>query len=448
MSQQRGAGARAARLGILAALLAADPAGAIPAFPGAEGFGAGAVGGRGGRVIEVTHLGDSGPGSLRAAVEASGPRIVVFRVGGIIDVRDKLKIRDPFITIAGQTAPGDGITLRGHKFYVEADHVIIRYLRFRLGPVEERDAVAVTAGARHVILDHCSFSWGDDETMSVDTGASDVTLQWSIVSEGLNHADHGYGSLLSSETRRISLHHNLWAHFVERLPKLDGTVPGAEYQLVNNVMYGWDNSATNVAAQAHANVVGNYYKPGPCTDGYPGHLEIRTSAESAELSLYVAGNVGPSCPDGCDDPWDMVEASESHRAATPFPMPRITTSSAQQAFADVLAGAGATLPARDAVDRRVVREVRDGSGCIIDRPADVGGWPPMASGTPPADGDHDGMPDAWETARGLDPRDPSDGPSDRDGDGYSEVEEYLNELAGSPPTPPPLLPPDPPILLP
>ncbi len=443
MSELRRAWAQARVL--LALLLGATPAGAIPAFPGAEGFGAQAVGGRGGRVIEVTNLDDAGPGSLRAAVEASGPRIVVFRVGGTIDVRDKLKIRDPFITIAGQTAPGGGIALRGHKFYVEADHVIIRFLRFRLGPVEARDAVAVTGGAQHVILDHCSFSWGDDETMSMDTGASDVTLQWSIVSEGLNHADHGYGSLLSSETRRISLHHNLWAHFVERLPKLDGTVPGAEYQLVNNVMYDWDNSATNVSAHARANVIGNSYRPGPCTDGYPGHREIRTSAESSDLGLYVEGNVGPTCPDGCADAWDMVESSESYRAAMPFPMPRVTTSTAQQAFGDVLAGAGATLPVRDAGDQRIVREVADGTGCIIELPSDVGGWPALAEGAAPSDGDHDGVPDAWELAHGLDPHDGADGASDPDANGYTEVEEYLNELAGAPP---PLAPPAAPILLP
>ena len=220
----------------------------LVAFPGAEGFGANATGGRGGRVIEVTNLKDTGPGSLRAAIEASGPRIVVFRVGGIIDVGAKLKIENPFITIAGQTAPGGGILLRGQKFYVAADHVIIRHVRFRLGPVSGKDAVAITNGARNVIIDHCSVSWGSDETLSVDTNASDITIQWGIISEGLNFEDHPYGSLIASGARRVTFHHNIWAHFRERSPKLGGQASDDNrYQLVNNVVYDWGNYGTACA---------------------------------------------------------------------------------------------------------------------------------------------------------------------------------------------------------
>lgn len=420
--------------------LGAAPAGAVPAFPGAEGFGADAVGGRGGRVIEVTTLADSGPGSLRAALEASGPRIVVFRVGGTIDVGEKLRIENPYCTVAGQTAPGGGIALRGQKFYVQADHVIIRHVRFRLGPVEQRDALAVTGGARHVILDHVSVSWGADETLSVDTASSDVTVQWSFVTEGLLPSNKG--SLLNTPSR-VTFHHNLWAHHGERLPKADGDGEDPQFQLVNNVMYNWRTSATNVTIDALVNLIGNFYRAGPSTERP--HRAVRDQSP-AGLSLYVAGNVGPNCPNGCSDEWDITDdMSTSHRAPSPHPMPFVTTQSARDAYAAVLDGAGATRPRRDAVDARIVADVRNGTGRMITHPSEVGGWPSLAGGTPPADSDRDGMPDAWETERGFDPEDPSDGARDADANGYTNVEEYLNELAGGPPAPAPVRP-APPVL--
>lgn len=431
MAVQRVVRAGSFALALVGLQLGALPAGAVPAFPGAEGFGAGAVGGRGGRVIEVTTLADSGPGSLRAALGASGPRIVVFRVGGTIDVGDKLRIENPYVTVAGQTAPGGGITLRGQKFYVEADHVVIRHVRFRLGPVEERDALAVTGGARHVVLDHVSVSWGADETLSVDTASSDVTIQWSFITEGLLPSNKG--SLLITPSR-VTFHHNLWAHQGERLPKFDGNGEDPQFQLVNNVMYNWKSSATNITIDAVANAIANFYKAGPSTEGRD--RAIRTQSPNA-LSLYVAGNVGPACPNGCSDEWDITdEISTSHRAASPHPMPFVSTQSAPEAYAAVLDGAGATLPRRDAVDARIVADVRNGTGRMISDPSEVGGWPALAAGTPPPDADRDGMSDDWERQRGFDPSNPADGPQDADRDGYTNVEEYLNELAGTPPAAP------------
>jgi hypothetical protein len=328
----------------LTPLVAAD----IPAFPGAEGCGAASIGGRGGRVIEVVNLNDSGPGSLRAAVTATDPRIVVFHVSGTIELQSRLQINNPFITIAGQTAPGDGICLKNYDLRVSADHVIIRYIRVRPGDNEaiELDAVWVAKG-RNIILDHCSVSWSVDETLSVaaaDDELGNVTVQWCIIAESLNcsvHSKecHGYGSLVRGGWGNgFTFHHNLYAHHRGRSPRpgnynsntLDPA--GLFFDFCNNVVYNWGGSYAGYNADADS-----------------------------------------------------------------------------------------------------ILDVVNGTGGIIDDEAQVGGWPTLNTLPPPADTDHDGMPDAWEAALCLDPGDAAD--ANRDRDGYTNIEEYINWLPTGRPIP-------------
>ena len=420
----------------------ADPP-ALSAFPGAEGYGAVSVGGRGGQVIEVTNLNDSGPRSLREAVEASGPRIVVFRVSGTIELQSQLIVDDPYITIAGQTAPGSGICLKNYVFQIKADHVIVRYMRFRAGNnMAVEDAVWVKRG-RNIIIDHCSVSWGGDETLSVVTNANDlgnVTIQWCMITESLNYASHGYGSLIrGGYGNGYTFHHNLYAHHKGRSPRPGNynsyTVDpcGLIFDFRNNVIYNWGGSYAGYNADKDSvtkiNFVGNYYKQGPnSTDDY-------AFQEGCTYSrAYFSDNwMNGSC---LKDPWGLVKFdgfSEANKAAykqsSPFPVEsEVAMDDVLTAYKKVLANAGATLPERDAVDVRIVNDVVNGTGSIIDDDDEVGGWPQLAPGTPPTDTDHDGMPDDWELARGLDPSDAGDGVIDRDGDGYTNVEEYINGL--------------------
>ncbi len=427
----------------------------VPAFPGAEGFGAESVGGRGGRVIEVTNLNDSGPGSLRAAIEPQGPRIVVFRVGGTIELQTGLEIEDPFITIAGQTAPGGGITLKNHPSDTESalsirtHDVIVRYIRMRPGPSTQKtgnlDAIQMTgSGAYNIVIDHCSTSWATDEVMSTYYSAHDITIQWSIISEGLycsTHTEgcHSKGLLLGSEgARNITVHHNLFAHNVERNPliKNSGLV-----EFDNNVVYNPDSNGSHLVdeyAKAKLNFIGNFFKHGPNTPDNKRALFL-VSVQNRGFEVYVQGNIGPHRPrDDMDetlvirsnvDPWRQWIVPSRH--AAPF----VTTTSAFQAYDQVLANAGASLGLdgqgntywrRDSVDARVVNDVKNATGGFIDHPSEVGGWPVLSSGVAPQDTDHDGMPDEWENRFGLDASNPSDSAADADGDGYTNVEEYLN----------------------
>jgi pectate lyase len=426
----------------------------VLAFPGAEGFGANSVGGRGGRVIEVTNLNDSGPGSLRAAIEAGGPRIVVFRTGGTIELQSGLEISNPFITIAGQTAPGGGITLKNvpsnmdAALTVTAHDVIIRYIRSRPGASTRQacclDAIQIlTDSAYNVIIDHCSASWATDETMSTWYDPHDITIQWCIISEGLldsthEEGPHSKGLLLGSDgSYNISVHHNLFAHNVERAPliKTSGLV-----DVVNNVMYNPEWSASHVTddySKALLNYVGNYFKRGPDSTS---EYSLATSNEGGNgLEIFVQGNIGPNRPRDDIDYMDesLVVKPEGRQwiVETRHDAPFVTTTSAIEAYDQVLANAGATIGLdsqgnsywrRDPVDGRIVNDVRNGTGSYIDDPSEVGGWPELAAGTAPPDSDHDGMPDQWERLYCLGPSDPSDGPFDADGDGYTNVEEYLN----------------------
>ncbi|MGB3800078.1 MAG: nucleoside hydrolase-like domain-containing protein [Lewinella sp.] len=435
------------------------------AFPTAEGYGKYTKGGRGGAVYAVTHLKDSGPGSLRAAVEASGPRTVVFRVSGNIELESPLTIRNPYITIAGQTAPGAGICLKNYPLNISADHVIVRYLRIRPGDVsgDEYDAVS-SRYTKHVILDHLSASWSVDEAVSV-YHCDSITVQWSMISESMyksNHAkgNHGYGGIWGSNYS--SYHHNLLAHHTSRNPRMASGSGYTDHR--NNVIYNWGfNSCYGGEASQQGNdelnsstinLVNNYYKPGPATQ--PGKVSYRVANPSARGEedngqWYIAGNVVEGYPDVSADNWDGGVQTDIPldriRRYEPWPAMPIGEESAEAAYATVLDSAGAILPRRDAIDSRIIEEVRGGyatyegetyrrehdladaeaiSG-IIDSQEDVGGWPELASRAAPEDTDEDGMPDEWEETHGLD----AGNPDDRNtvaADGYTMLEKYLNGL--------------------
>ena len=415
---------------ILTALLVSAAAlrGATPAFPGAEGFGADTPGGRGGSGIAVTNLDDSGPGSFRAACEAEGPRIIVFRVGGLIDLKKNIVVRNPNITIAAQTAPGDGICLRDHQIVIDTHDVILRYLRSRPGDISgnEVDAISVAGSSRKVIADHCSATWSVDEALSPSGGISDVTVQWCLIAEGLNNSvhkkgPHGYGSLVRA-IGGLSLHHNLWAHNRGRNPRLGdnyGKPPFPIFDVRNNVIY--DHGGPSVTGDTfEANYIANYIKPGPAT-GRP--LPIGPTYKAA-LKFYVDGNEVSG-----KITVDLFSKMQGVTlVAKPFEAPAVRTVSAEEAYKVVLAGAGATVPVRDAVDERIIADVRNGTGGFVDSQKQVGGWPEYKSAPAPKDTDGDGIPDDWELAHGLNPKDPRDASKVRPG-GYVAIEEYINSLA-------------------
>jgi len=429
---------------IVAGLATQDPA-AVPAFPGAEGFGAYAKGGRGGRVYHVTTLEDRGPGSLREAVEADGPRILVFDVSGTIRLKKAIEIENPFITIAGQTAPGDGICLRDATFGVGTDHVVIRFLRSRLGDEGTGgDAISIGAG-HHIIIDHCSASWSLDEVLSSSTGRpvlGELTVQWCFITEALNPKNHGFGSLIRGcHGARYSYHHNLYAHNRGRNPRPgnydnpnthDADPNGLLLDFRNNVMYNWDGSYAGYNADAlsvtRLNYVCNYLVPGPNSSV--------TGKAYREGSPYNRGYFASNYYNHVlpEDPWSVVlfdwtaEQIAAYKQSEPFETGPIHTQGASDAYRSVLDQGGASLPVRDAVDRRIVGEVTSGKGRVINSQADVGGWPELQTAAMPRDSDGDGMPDAWEQEHGLNPDDAADGPADRDADGYTNVEDYLNGL--------------------
>jgi pectate lyase len=419
-------------------LSSAQPAG-IPAFPGAEGFGARTPGGRGGAVYEVTNLNDSGPGSFRDAVSQSR-RIVVFRVSGTIDLQSPLRVTQPYITVAGQTAPGGGICLRNYTFEVATHDVIVRFIRSRLGDTrgQEADSIGILHNSRDVILDHCSATWSVDEDLSTSGVDSNVTVQWCLIAESLNrsiHAKgpHGYGSLARANGP-ISWYHNLWAHNDARNPRLGDNYGRGSHPFFDvryNVMYDYGEICSGLTQGTfNANYVGNYIRPGPMSKAKrPIHI-----GEKSDISFYVQGNVMEGNAELTADNTKMIDFYEiggKKRVQTvkePFPSPTVRPYSAQEAYAAVLASVGACLPARDSVDSRIIDTVRQRTGTLINSQKDVGGWPALESAPAPQDTDHDGMPDAWETKYGLNPNDPSDANKDLSGDGYTNVERYLNGI--------------------
>ena len=441
----------------------------VLAFPTAEGYGKYTVGGRGGKVYEVTNLNDSGEGSLRAAIEAKGPRTVVFRVSGTIDLKSALNIKNPYITIAGQTAPGDGICIKRYPLNISADEVIIRYIRIRLGDETKSSDDAITARYRkNIILDHISASWSVDETMSI-YHCENVTIQWCMITESLSESthtkgSHGFGGIWGSNYS--TYHHNLLAHHSSRNPRWASGGGYNDYR--NNVLYNWGYNSS-YGGEKHqvgnpkfsditVNFVGNYYKPGPATD--KGKVSYRivnpgSRGDDDYGKWYVSGNVIEGNKKVTINNWDGgVQLSGGDKAIdkikldNPWNAMKINEQSPEDAYNSVLANAGCNKPVRDAVDSRIIEEVRNGNATfegvsykkrgrmadsslksgIIDSQNDVGGWPELKSLPALVDSDHDGMPDEWELKKGLNPNDAEDG-AEVASNGYTNLENYLNSLA-------------------
>ena len=421
----------------------------IPAFPGAEGFGAKAGGGRGARVIAVTNLNDSGPGSLRAALEEKGPRNVIFRVSGNIPLKSSLHIRNGELTIAGQTAPGDGICLKDYSLDLSgANNVIIRYLRVRPGDSSGKsiDALGGREG-ENIIIDHCSVSWSIDECVSIYSGARNFTVQWSLISESLYQSvhtkgHHGFGGIWGGQN--ASWHHNLLAHHSSRNPRIVGNSVGDQLvDLRNNIIYNWGyNSTYGGDGDVRINLINNIYKPGPATREGVRARVANPSPGKGPHNWWIAGNFVVGSPEVTADNWLGVHpsgklAAADYRANQPFEVAPVKTHPAHEALERVLKQAGAILPRRDSLDARVVEETRTGTAHfgetyegggkgIIDSQKTVGGWPELRSLPAPLDSDGDGMPDEWEIKFGLNPKDARDGGQDQDKDGYTNLEEYLN----------------------
>ncbi len=441
-----------------------------PAFPTAEGYGRFALGGRGGRVIEVTNLADSGPGTLRAAVEAEGPRTVVFNVSGLITLESKLVVRktNSNLTIAGQTAPGKGVCLRKYNLgMMGASNVIVRYLRVRPGNLAgvTLDGMGM-ASCDDCIIDHCSISWSQDEAFS-SRGAHNITLQRTLISEALNEAghkkyppgtQHGYAASIGGDIG--SFHHNLLAHCAGRNWSLAGGLskPRNEYagrlDIRNNVVFNWKSRATDGGAH-EVNFVNNFYKPGPATTWFTA-LNAQYGGFPGSQRYFMAGNImvghfGVTNQEAgrkaTTERGGRLPTEYSPWSETPFFEPHIKTHSAQEAFENVLANVGCNFPALDDHDARVIAETRTGTAKfkggktglpgLPDAQDDVGGWENYPEESRPAnwDSDHDGIPDHWEKRAGLNPADARDGNADRDGDGYTNLEEYLGALVGEFPKP-------------
>ncbi|GAB3996956.1 thrombospondin type 3 repeat-containing protein [Spirosoma daeguense] len=459
------------------------PQASIPAFPGAEGGGAYTFGGRGGKVIVVTSLADSGPGTLREACEQGGARTIVFNVAGIIKLKTPLIIRAPYITIAGQTAPGDGVCVAGESVWINTHDVLIRFMRFRRGEtgVGRRDDSIGGNPIGNIMIDHVSASWGLDENMSMyrhmyndSTGKTieeklptvNITIQNSIFSEALDTWNHAFGSTLGGENCTFT--RNLWADNAGRNPSIGWN---GIFNFTNNVIFNWvHRSIDGGDYTAMYNIINNYFKPGPLTpkDSPLAYRILKPESGRSKLPYrvygraFVAGNIMEGNEKVTKDNWaggvqveDLADAGQytaNIKWKEPLPMPKMTILPAKQAYDFVLANAGATLPKRDPVDTRVIEQVRTGkitykegvklpetqfkhrrlpidsykNGIITD-PIQVGGYPDY-KGTPYVDSDKDGMPDAWETKNGLNPKDASDASQDKNKDGYTNIEDYLNSV--------------------
>lgn len=458
------------------------PQAKIPAFPGAEGGGAYSFGGRGGKVYVVNTLADAGPGSLREACEQGGARIVVFNVAGIIQLKTPLIIRAPYLTIAGHSAPGDGVCVAGESVWINTHDVVIRYMRFRRGAtdVTRRDDAIGGNPVGNIMIDHVSASWGLDENMSMyrhvyDPGDGskpqklptvNISIQNSIFSEALDTYNHGFGSTLGGLNSTFM--RNLWASNISRNPSVGMY---GDFGFVNNVIFNWWNRSADGGDNASFyNFINNYYKPGPITpQNEPISYRIlkpesgRDPKNKNEFGrAYVAGNIVEGNEMVTKDNWnggvqpeskrDLKALLDSIRSEKPFPMASLTMIDAQFAYEYVLSHAGANLPRRDAVDLRIIRQVKTGVIEVKDDhllpkkqdyvkrrlPGDsykkgiisdinqVGGYPDY-KGTPWLDSDGDGIPDDWERKNGLNPKDPKDS-AKITASGYANIELFLNSL--------------------
>ena len=414
----------------------------LPAFPGAEGFGAVAVGGRGGKVIKVMNLNSSGPGSLQAACEAKEPRIVVFEVGGVI--RGDIAIKHPYITIAGQTAPSPGITIQGRLLsrpepWQRLHDIVVRFIRIRPPPTtgHEGDAIQLPDTER-VILDHLSLSWANDEMIDI-IHSSEFTLQWSTLEESdlEGHGKgvaHNYGIISAyPNSGNITIHHNLFAHQSRRSPSLTPYVPGKPGDFRNNVVYNFREGFTHDGhiPQEAINLIGNYYKRGPNSE------KIIPFAFVPEGRYYVAGNfidgvglIEELLEERAELPTWLKMSRKGTFLAEPAPVAPVKTHSAREAYQRVLNQAGC-FP-KDRVTSRTLQEFAQGAGAwgrnAPATPSDDWYLAELKRNTPPLDGDGDGIPDEWEDAHSLNKADPRDHnlvlPS-----GYTAIDLYINEKA-------------------
>ena len=474
----------------------------IPAFPGAEGGGMYTAGGRGGKVLVVTNLNDSGPGSFRWACEQGGARIIVFNVSGIIWLETPIILRAPYVTIAGQTAPGDGVCIAGQSFQVNTHDVIVRHMRFRRGStnVWYREDSFGGNPVGNIMIDHCSCEWGLDENISFyrhmfDMGDGkpsrkeptvNVTIQNTISAKGLDTYNHAFGSTIGGENTTFM--RNLWADNTGRNPSIGW---GGVFNFVNNVIYNWvHRTADGGEFSTMSNFINNYYKPGPLTpkDSPVGYRIVKSESRSQKLfpyaqygRVYAIGNIMEGNERVTKDNWDGgIQTSDKDgklnpdelalmKSNEPFPMAHMTILPSEKTFDYVLENVGATLPTRDIVDERIINEVRTGEAYyvkklpkdnpygdhwgmrdrsknedglfkyrrlpkdsykkgIITDPRQMGGYPEY-KGEPRVDTDGDGMPDDWEIANGLNPNDPSDANGDCTGDGYTNIEKYINGIS-------------------
>ena len=441
-------------------VVAQPAADALLAFPGAEGGGRYATGGRGGKVLVVTKLTDDGSeGTLRWAVNQPYPRIVVFAVSGTIQLQQQLKITEGNLTLAGQSAPAEGITVSNYGVDVNADNVIIRYMRFRMGDTARAQSDALGGkGYRGIIIDHCSMSWCTDECASFYANR-DFTMQWCILSESLTqsvHAkgQHGYGAIWGG--RNATFHHNLLAHHSSRNPRLDHPIIYGDdlrlthrgtVEVVNNVVYNWGFKPCYGGEKGWWNFIGNYYKPGAATTTKKGRfieLSINEDTGHGIGRYYLRGNRVEGATEVLTDNWRGAVIKGEHTRAEAEQRQRFVMSggdfkaeAADKALRAVLEKAGASLY-RDAVDQRILEETRRGTTTyvgsrsggkgLIDSQNDVGGWPELAQQTPATDSDRDGMPDAWEEVHGLNPHDAADASQSASASGYTHIECYLNSL--------------------
>jgi pectate lyase len=424
-------------------------------FPEAEGFGRFTTGGRGGEVYIVTTLADSAvkppSGSLRWALNKTGPRTIVFAVSGTIELKGKLNLTKGDVTIAGQTAPGDGICLKDHPFIIDADNVIIRYMRFRCGNyITSEVAPDAVSGTHHknIIIDHCSMSWSVDETGSFYDNEN-FTLQWCLLSESLYAAghpkgDHGYGGIWGG--MGASFHHNLLASHTSRNPRFCGARyhPGTkDTELVdfrNNVIFNWGFNSAYGGEMGKQNMINNYFKSGPATK--PKVLNRIVETWDSLGRWYIDGNYVKGFPDITSNNWAGGVQGKSAddpeiRVSEPFAFAPVVTQSAEEAYKLVLENAGTIFPVRDALDKRIISETKSGKCAygasygahtgIIDSPKNTEGWPVLKTYNVRPDNDNDGMPDAWEKSMGLDGADPADR-NKISPDGYTMLEKYINGL--------------------
>jgi len=413
-----------------------------PAFPGAMGGGMYTTGGRGGKVIKVTNLNDSGPGSLREAIETPGPRTILFDVSGTITLQSSIKVEHGNLTIAGQSAPGDGICIKGHEVRLEADNIIIRYIRFRPGDIAGQEYDALTGMRnRDIIIDHCSMSWSTDEVVSFYDNEN-FTLQWCLISESLNNSvhskgAHGYGGIWGG--KNASFLNNILAHHNSRNPRLQGTRYQQEenmekVELINNIIFNWGNKAMYGGENGRYNMINNIFIPGPASGSSADEI---LEPYRPYGRFFINGNVIAMGDLFLDAGWDNISVPQKEihnlKQEEPHAFNNFTdTQEALTAYLTNLRHAGASLR-RDETDSRIIDEIKNrtytfGKSGIIDSQEQTGGWPLLRSFPTLADSDGDGIPDDWEKHHGLNPLDPNDGNAFTLSDKYTNLEIYLNYL--------------------